>query len=120
MVLDKTLENLLDCKEIKLVNPKGNQPWKFIGKTDAEAEASILWSTDVKCQLIGEDPNVAQTVKNSPTMQESWVQSLGWEDPLEEGMTTHSSVLAWRITMDWGAWLVTVHGVAKSQTPLSD
>ena len=43
-------------------------------------------------------------VKNLPAMQETWVQSLGWEDPLEEGMATHSSILAWRILMDRGAW----------------
>ena len=47
---------------------------------------------------------MAQMVKNLPAMQEIWVQSLGWEDPLEEGMATHSSILAWRIPMDRGAW----------------
>ena len=56
---------------------------------------------------------VAQTVKNQPAVQETSVQSLGWEDPLEEGMATHSSILAWRIPMDRGAWQATVHGVAK-------
>ena len=59
---------------------------------------------------------VAQMVKNPPAMRETWVQSLGWEDPLEEGMATHSSILAWRIFMDRGAWQATVHGVAKSWT----
>ena len=59
-------------------------------------------------------------VKNPPTMQETWVQSLGWEDPLEEGMATHSSILAWRIPMDTGAWLATVNRVAKSLIQLSD
>ena len=49
-------------------------------------------------------------------MRESWVQSLGWEDPLEEGMATHSSVLAWKIPMDRGAWWATIHGVTKSWT----
>ena len=49
-------------------------------------------------------------------MRETWVPSLGWEDPLEEGMATHSSILAWRIPMGRGAWRATVHGVAKSQT----
>ena len=63
---------------------------------------------------------VAQMVKNLPAMQETWVQSLGWEDPLEEGMATHSNILAWRIPMDRGAWCATVHGVTKSQTQLSD
>ena len=60
-------------------------------------------------------------VKNSPAMQEpqkTKVQSLGWEDPLEEGKATHSSILAWRIPMDGEAWQATVHGVAKSQTRL--
>ena len=53
-------------------------------------------------------------------MRETWIQSLGWEDALEEGMTTHSSILAWRISMDRGAWWATVHRVAKSRTQLSD
>ena len=57
---------------------------------------------------------VAQMVKNLPAMQETWVQSLGWEDPLEEGMATHSRILAWRIPIDRGAWQATVHGVKES------
>ena len=59
---------------------------------------------------------MTQVVKNLPAMRETWVRSLGWEDPLEEGTTTHSSTLAWRIPMDGGAWQAAVHGVAKSQT----
>ena len=59
---------------------------------------------------------VAQMVKNLPAMQETWVQSLGWEDGLEEGIATHSSILAWRIPMDRGAWRSTIHGVTKSRT----
>ena len=58
--------------------------------------------------------------KNPPALWETWVRSLGWEDSMEEGMATHSSILAWRILMDRGAWQVTVYGVAKSQTQLSD
>ena len=53
-------------------------------------------------------------------MRETWVRSLGWEDPLVEDMATHSSIIAWRIPMDRGAWWVPVHGVAKSRTELSD
>ena len=59
-------------------------------------------------------------VKNPPAMWETWVQSLGWKDPLGEGMATHSSILAWRIPMDRRAWQVTVHGVPKSWTRLGD
>ena len=55
-------------------------------------------------------------VKNPLAMWETYVQSLGWEDALEEGMATHSSVLAWRIPMNRGAWQAIVHGVTKSQT----
>jgi len=63
---------------------------------------------------------VTQTVKNPPAMRETWVPSLGWEDLLEEGMATHSSILAWRIPMDKGAWQATVHGVTKRWTWLSN
>ena len=59
---------------------------------------------------------VAQSVKNLPAKWETWVRSLGGKDPLEEGMATHSSILAWRVPRDRGAWPATVHGVTKSQT----
>ena len=59
---------------------------------------------------------VAQMVKNPPAMRETWVRSLGWEDSLEEGMGTHSSIIAWRIPMERGPWQVAVHRVSKSQT----
>ena len=68
------------------------------------SQSTIIWAS-----------LVAQMVKNLPAMWETWVQSLGWEDPVEEGMSTNSSVLAWRILMDKGTWQATVHGVAKSQ-----
>ena len=58
---------------------------------------------------------VAQIVENLPAIWETWVRFLGWEDPLEEGMTTHSSILAWRIPKDRGAWRAIVCGVTKSQ-----
>ena len=60
MVLEKTLESPLDCKEIKPVNPRGNQPGIFIKRTDAEAEGSILWPPDVKSQLTGKDPDAGK------------------------------------------------------------
>ena len=60
MVLEKTLESPLDFKEIKPVSPKGNQSWIFIGRTDAEAEAPILWPPDVKSRLTGKDPDAGK------------------------------------------------------------
>ena len=59
---------------------------------------------------------LAQTVKNLPAMRETWVRSLGWEDPLEKGMATPSNILVWRIPMDREAWQATVCVVTKSQT----
>ena len=59
-VLEKTLENPLDCKEIKALNPRGNQSQIFIGRTDAEAEAPVLWPPDAKRQLIGKDPDAGK------------------------------------------------------------
>ena len=60
MVLEKTPESLLDSKEIKPVNPKGNQLWIFVGRTDAEAEAPVLWPHDAKSWLIGKDPDAGK------------------------------------------------------------
>ena len=77
VVLEKTLESPLACKEIKLVNPKGNQHWIFIGKTDAKAEAPILWPPDEKSCLIGKDPDGGK----------DWGQE-------EKGMTENETV-AW-------------------------
>ena len=57
---------------------------------------------------------MVQTVKNPSAIQETWVKSLGWEDPLAEGMASHSNILAWRIPMDREAWRATIHGIAES------
>ena len=65
-------------------------------------------------------PQPKELVKNSPAMQETWVRSMGWEDPLEEDMATRSSILPCRIPMDREAWQAIVHGVGKSWTRLSD
>ena len=63
---------------------------------------------------------IAQLVKNLPALRETWIQSLVWKDPLEEGMAIHSSFFAWRIYLDRGAWWTIVHGVAESQKRLSN
>ena len=77
VVLEKTLESPVDCKAIKPVNPKGNQPWIFIGRTDAEGEAPILWSPDAKSRLIGKDPDAGK----------DWGQ--------EEKGTTEDEMIGW-------------------------
>ena len=78
------------------------------------------WEGYIFAYIISEASLLAQLVKNLPVIQETWVLSLGWEDPLEEGMATHSSILAWRIPTAGGAWQATVHGFAKSWTQLSN
>ena len=96
----------------------GRADWRCLGKAPAfqpycgNLNMKEIWSLWASL--------LAQTVKNPPVMRDTWVQSLGWEDPLEEGTATRSSILAWRISMDRGAWQVTVHGVAKSRTRQSD
>ena len=82
MVLEKTLESPLDSKEIKPVNPKGNQPWIFIGKTGAEAEAPILWPPDEKSQLIGKDPENGKDWKQEEKETED--EMVGWYHQLNE------------------------------------
>jgi len=67
VVMEKTLQNPLDCKEIKLVNPKGNQPWILIGRTDAEAEAPVLWLPDAKSWLTGKDSDAGKDWRQKET-----------------------------------------------------
>ena len=83
VVLEKTLESPLDCKEIKPINPKGNQTWIFIGRTDAEAEAPVLWPPDAKSQLIGKDSDAG----NHRRQEEEGTtenEMFGWHDWLNE------------------------------------
>ena len=80
LVLEKTLETPLDCKEIQSVHPKGNQPWMFIGGTDAETETPRLWTPDVKNWLIGKDPDAGkdwrQEEKGDDRGRDGWVALL--------------------------------------------
>ena len=75
-VLEKTLENPLDCKEIKPVHPKGNQSWIFIGRTDIEAETPILWPPDVKKWLTGKDPDAGKNWRREEGTTEG--EMVGW------------------------------------------
>ena len=110
-----TLDSPLDCKEIKLVHPKGNQSWIFIGKTDAEAETPILWPPDAKNWLTGKDPDAGKDWR-----QEEKGMT---EDEMVDGITDliHMSLSKLqKLVMDREAWHAAVHGVTKSQTQLSD
>ena len=82
VVLEKTLESPLDCKEIQTVNPKGNQSWISIWRTDAEAETPILWLTDVKNWLIGKDPDAEKDWKPEKGTTED--EMVGWHYQLNE------------------------------------
>ena len=82
VVLEKTLESPLNSKEIKPVNPKGNQPWVFVGRTDAEAEVSILWLSDTFCWLIGKDPDAE---KDWGHMEKGVTEHYGWITSLSQG-----------------------------------
>ena len=81
VVLEKTLESPLDCKEIKPVNPKENQPWTFLGRTDAEAETPVLWPPDVKGQLIRQDPDAGKDWKREEKGATKG-EVVGWHHPL--------------------------------------
>ena len=107
VVPEKTLQSPLDSKEIKPINPKGNQPWIFIGRTEAEAEVPILWPPDSRSQLIGKDPDAGK----------DWRQ--------EEKGTTEDEIVGWHYQLsghefeqtpgvkDREAWCAVVHGVTK-------
>ena len=83
MVLEKTLESPLDCKEIQLVHPKGNQSWMFIGWTDTEAEAPKLWPHDAKSRLTGKDPDAGEDWRQvEKGMTEDEI--VGWNNQLNE------------------------------------
>ena len=121
MVLEKSLESLLDCKRIKWVDPNGNQSWIFIGRTDAESETPILWSPDVKTWLTGKDPDAGKDWRKEDkrTTRGDWMASLTWwtlrlsklwelvmdkEAYALQSMGSQRVGLNWETELNWRTW----------------
>ena len=112
MVLDKTLESPLDCKEIKPINFKRNLPWRFTGRTDASAEVPIFWPPDAKSQLNGKDPDAGK----------DWGQKEKGvaEDKLIRWLDNMNLSKLWEIVMDKEAWCAAVHGSHRIRHDLTN
>ena len=109
VVLEKTLESPLDCKEIKPVNPKGDQHWIFTGRTDAEAEAPVLWPPDSKNWLIGKDLILVK-IEDRRRGQ----QRMRWSEGITDSMDMSLSKL-WEFVMDRGAWQGVLQSVGSQR-----
>ena len=115
LVLEKTLESPLDCKEIQPVHPKGDRSWVIIGRTDVEAETPVLWPPDAESWLTGKDPDAGKDLEQ----EEKGQQWMRWLDGITDTMEVGLGGLQ-ELVIDREAWRAAIHGVTKSRTWLSN